>query len=79
MLTTDENIVDIDFQVDWNIKKAQDFLFSLANPHQSVVSISDASMREVIAQSDLATILNRDTDALADELRPRSAVRHDDV
>ena len=71
MLTTDENIVDIDFQVVWNIKNAQDFFFSLANPRQSVVSISEAEMREVIAQSELAPILNRDRAAIEAEVRTR--------
>jgi membrane protease subunit HflK len=71
MLTTDENIVDIDFQVVWNIKNAQDFLFSLASPRQSVVSISEAAMREVIAQSELAPILNRDRAAIEAEVRTR--------
>ncbi len=60
MLTTDENIVDIDFEVVWNVKNAKDFKFSLLNPEASVVAISEAAMREVIAQSELAPILSRD-------------------
>lgn len=60
MLTTDENIVDIDFQVVWNIKDAENFKFSLQNPIESVRAISESAMREVIAQSQLAPILNRD-------------------
>jgi membrane protease subunit HflK len=60
MLTTDENIVDIDFQVVWNIKNARDFLFALEDPQQTVRAISESAMREVIAQSELAPILNRD-------------------
>jgi len=60
MLTTDENIVDIDFQVVWNIKDARDFKFSLRDPKESIRSISESAMREVIAQSELAPILNRD-------------------
>ncbi len=60
MLTTDENIVDIDFQVVWNIKDAKDFKFSLRDPDASVRAIAEAAMREVIAQSELAPILNRD-------------------
>ena len=60
MLTTDENIVDIDFQVVWNIKDAKDFKFSLRDPEAAVQAISEAAMREVIAQSELAPILNRD-------------------
>ncbi|KEJ90004.1 FtsH protease activity modulator HflK [Sulfitobacter donghicola] len=60
MLTTDENIVDIDFQVVWNIKDAEQFKFSLRDPDASVRAISESAMREVIAQSELAPILNRD-------------------
>ncbi len=60
MLTTDENIVDIDFQVVWNVKNAQEFKFSLRDPTASVRAISESAMREIIAQSELAPILNRD-------------------
>jgi membrane protease subunit HflK len=65
MLTTDENIVDIDFQVVWNIKNAKDFKFSLRDPEQSVRAIAESAMREVIAQSELAPILSRDRGAVA--------------
>jgi len=69
MLTTDENIVDIDFQVVWNIKNAQDFLFSLENPEQTIRSVSESVMREVIAQSELAPILNRDRGSIEERVR----------
>ncbi|QDC11652.1 FtsH protease activity modulator HflK [Oceanicola sp. D3] len=71
MLTTDENIVDIDFQVVWNVKNAADFLFSLQQPELTVRSVAESAMREVIAQSELAPILNRDRaaiEAAVDEL-----------
>ena len=64
MLTTDENIVDIDFQVVWNIKDAKNFKFSLRDPDAAVRAISESAMREVIAQSELAPILNRDRAAV---------------
>lgn len=60
MLTTDQNIVDIEYQVVWNIKDAENFKFSLRDPEASVRAISESAMREVIAQSELAPILNRD-------------------
>ena len=60
MLTTDENIVDIDFQVVWNVKNAENFKFSLRDPQMAVRAISESAMREIIAQSELAPILNRD-------------------
>ena len=60
MLTTDENIVDIDFQVVWNISNPAEFLFNLADPEDTIRAVSEAAMREIIAQSELAPILNRD-------------------
>ena len=69
MLTTDENIVDIDFQVVWNIKNAKDFKFSLRDPEQTVRAVSESAMREVIAQSELAPILSRDRGTVADRVK----------
>ncbi|SFE25408.1 protease FtsH subunit HflK [Sulfitobacter brevis] len=69
MLTTDENIVDIDFQVVWNIKNAKDFKFSLRDPEAAVRAISESAMREVIAQSELAPILNRDRASVAERVK----------
>lgn len=67
MLTTDENIVDIDFQVVWNIDDPAEFLFNLRDPEQTVAAVSESAMREVIAQSELAPILNRDRGVIAEQ------------
>ena len=69
MLTTDENIVDIDFQVVWNINDPAKFLFNLADPRDTIRAVSESAMREVIARSELAPILNRDRELIADEVR----------
>jgi len=69
MLTGDENIVDIDFQVVWNISNPSDFLFELAEPDQTISAVAESAMREIIAQSNLAPILNRDRGSIADRLR----------
>lgn len=60
MLTTDENIVDIDFQVVWNISDPTRFLFNLRDPDATIRAVAESAMREIIAQSELAPILNRD-------------------
>ncbi|NIY80214.1 FtsH protease activity modulator HflK [Celeribacter sp. HF31] len=60
MLTTDENIVDIDFSVVWTVKDPQKYLFNLADPRGTIQAVSESSMREIIAASRLAPILNRD-------------------
>ncbi len=69
MLTGDENIVDIDFQVVWNINDPAQFLFNLRDPRPTIRAVSESAMREIIAQSDLAPILNRDRGAIAGRLQ----------
>ncbi len=66
MLTTDENIVDIDFEVVWNINDPAKFLFNLRDAESTIRAVSEAAMREVIAASELAPILNRDREVIAD-------------
>ena len=65
MLTTDENIVDIDFQVVWNINNPADYLFNLRDGPQTVRAVSESAMREIVAGSALAPLLNRDRAATA--------------
>lgn len=66
MLTTDENIVDVDFQVVWNINDPAKYLFNLQSPRETIRAVSESAMREVIARSELAPILNRDRQSIAD-------------
>ena len=65
MLTTDENIIDIDFQVVWNIKNPAEFLFNLSDGRQTVQAVSESAMREIVAGSELAPLLNRDRESTA--------------
>jgi membrane protease subunit HflK len=69
MLTGDENIVDIDFQVVWNISDAGKFLFNLRDARPTIRAVSESAMREIIAQSELAPILNRDRGSIAQRLQ----------
>ena len=68
MLTGDENVVDIDFQVVWNISDPAKYLFNLRDPKPTIRAVSESAMREIIAQSQLAPILNRDRGLIADQL-----------
>ena len=68
MLTGDENIVDIDFQVVWNIAQPDRFLFNLAGPDATIRAVAESAMREVIAKSELKPILSRDRAAISAEV-----------
>lgn len=69
MLTRDQNIVDIEFQVIWNITEPAKLLFNLADPEGTIRAVSESAMRDIIARSELAPILNRDRGAIAADLR----------
>jgi membrane protease subunit HflK len=69
MLTGDENIVDVDYQVVWNVNDPQKFLFNLRDPEATIIAVAESAMREIVAQSQLAPLLNRDRGAVADRLQ----------
>ena len=69
MLTRDQNVVDIGFQVVWNISDPEKFLFSLALPEETIRAVSESAMRDIIARSELSPILNRDRGTIASDLR----------
>ncbi|MDA3888813.1 MAG: FtsH protease activity modulator HflK [Allgaiera sp.] len=69
MLTQDQNIVDVRYQVVWNIANPEHYLFNIADPSDTVRAVSESAMRDIIARTDLAPILNKDRKAIADELK----------
>jgi len=69
MLTRDEAVVDIEFQVVWNISNPANFLFNLSTPTETVRAVAESAMRDIIARSELSPILNRDRGAIAADLR----------
>ena len=50
MLTKDQNIVDLDFTVQWRIVNPSAFLFNLANPERTVADVAESVMRETIGR-----------------------------
>jgi membrane protease subunit HflK len=57
MLTGDENIVDINFEVQWKIHNIKDFLFNVYRPKDTVRSAAESAMREVIGNTPIASAL----------------------
>lgn len=69
MLTRDEAIVDIEFQVVYNVSDPANYLFNLADPTESVRAVAESAMRDIIARSELSPILNRDRGTIAKDLQ----------
>jgi len=62
MLTRDENIVDLDFSVQWRVDLSypdgvRDYLFNVRDPQGTVRAVAESAMREVIGTSDLQFII----------------------
>jgi membrane protease subunit HflK len=59
MLTGDENIIDINLTVLWVIdaKHVQDYLFNIRSPEQTVKSVAEAAVREVVGRTPIASVL----------------------
>ncbi|GAA0596794.1 FtsH protease activity modulator HflK [Craurococcus roseus] len=63
MLTGDENIVDIDFVVRWQISPGLDgaaaYLFNTRNPEATIRSAAESMMREVIGRTPIEAVLTQ--------------------
>jgi membrane protease subunit HflK len=57
MLTGDQNIIDIDFTVQWKIADAGQYLFNIREPEQTVKIASESAMREIIGRTDIQPAL----------------------
>lgn len=59
MLTTDENIVEINFEVQWIINDAKKYLFNVRDLQSegTVKSVAESSMREVIGLTEVGDVL----------------------
>ena len=75
MLTSDQNISDLDYTVLYRIKDAGQFLFNLRDPEETVKVISESVLREVVGQTNLEGLLTvsrqtveRDSRSLLQEL-----------
>lgn len=69
MLTGDENIVDIDFEVQWKVRDPSKFLFSVREPEATVKSVAESAMREVVGRTPIAKVLTEGRASIETEAR----------
>ena len=58
MLTKDENIVQVDFNIQYQVNNAEQYLFSMQDPDAAVRQAAEASVRRVVGASTMDTILS---------------------
>lgn len=69
MLTGDENIVDVQFAVNWRIKDLGQFLFNVKSPEATIRAAADSVVRAVIAQTPIAQVLSEGRSKINVQLR----------
>ncbi len=64
ILTSDENMVDIDLAVQYNINSAENFLFKVRGPDGTLEKVVEAALREVIGSTLLDSVLTTGSTAV---------------
>jgi len=59
MLTEDENIIDLQFAVQYNLNNAKDYLFSNRATDDAVMSAAETAIREVVGKNKLDDLLQK--------------------
>ena len=57
MLTDDENIIDVQFAVQYVLKSPADYLFNSRDPDEAVLQAAETAVREVVGKSSMDFVL----------------------
>src|SRR6184192_2011485 len=77
MLTDDENIIDLQFAVQYLVKDAQAYIFNVRRPDESAMQIAETAMREVIGKNRMDAILYETQVDVANKSRDLMQAIHD--
>lgn len=69
MLTEDENIIDIEFAVQYKIKDAAAYLFNVRDPEVTIAQATESAVREVVGKSTLDFALTEGRDQVSRNTR----------
>jgi membrane protease subunit HflK len=69
MLTSDFNIVDLDFVIQWNISSAEEFIFNIESPENTLRKVAQSAIREVVGQTRMFQIITTERGVVADNAK----------
>jgi len=69
MLTDDENIVDVQFAIQYTIESPEDYLFNNRNADDNVLQAAETSIREVVGKSKMDFVLNQGRSEVASRVK----------
>jgi membrane protease subunit HflK len=67
ILTKDENIVEIDLAVQYNIKEASEYLFNVVDPDTTLRQAAESALREAVGQTVMDSVITEGRDVIADD------------
>ncbi len=71
ILTKDENIVEIDLAVQYNIKSASDYLFKVTDPDTTLRQAAESALRETVGQTVMDLVLTEGRGIIATETKDK--------
>src|SRR5688572_16006040 len=69
MLTSDRNIVDLDLVIQWDVKSAEQFLFSVRDQENTIKRVAESAIREAVGQTPMFQIITTKRDEVAQRAR----------
>ena len=69
MLTEDENIIDIQFAVQYNLNSAEAYVFNNRRPDEIVKFVAESAIREVVGKSKMDFVLYEGREQIAEQTR----------
>lgn len=69
MITGDQNIINIVYQVRWRLKNAEDYKFRIAEQEDTVRDATESAMRAMIGRSTLINAIGPERAAIAEQVR----------
>ena len=77
MLTKDENIVDLKIAIQYQVESANQYLFELTDPDQTLRAVTESSLREVVGQSTMDFVLTQGRDEVVARVQTLAQERLD--
>src|SRR5205085_8945503 len=74
MLTDDENIVDVQFAIQYTLKSPEEYLFNNRNADDNVLQAAETAIRETVGKSKMDFVLNQGRSEVAS--RVKSVMQH---
>ena len=69
MLTDDENIVDVQFAIQYTLTSPEDYLFNNRNPDDNVLQAAETAIREIVGKSKMDFVLNQGRSEVASRVK----------